>query len=120
MAGSVMRTAQDKKRSVGGRKKTRLRCRRRVRASWNGWSGLPESGKCPAVRRFAQLLERALAYLADPLAGDAHELSNPLEGHRFGALVEAVVQVQDLPLAGGEVALEDAIDELAHQLVVRD
>ena len=72
----------------------------------------------PDVRRVAQLLERALADLPDALAGDAHELADLLEGHRLGAFLEAVVQREDLPLARRQVTLEDAVDELAHQLAV--
>src|SRR5881296_1827981 len=36
----------------------------------------------------------------------------------LAAFFEAVIEVEDLPLAGGEVFLEDAVDELTHQLAV--
>src|SRR5689334_17817598 len=83
-------------------------------------SGRPESGKGASVRRFAELLEGALANLADALAGDAHEGADLLERHRFRAFFEAVVEVEDLSLARREILLEYAIDKLAHQLVVGD
>src|SRR5688500_5888503 len=63
----------------------------------------PESGQSRAVRRLPQLLERALANLADSLASHAHERADFLESHRLGPFFQAVVQVQDLPLARSEV-----------------
>src|SRR5215213_2456844 len=80
--------------------------------------GGPEPRERSAVRRFAELLERALADLADALAGDPHERADLLEGHRLGAFLEPVVEIEDLALAGGQVAGEDPVDELPHQLEV--
>src|SRR4030095_10452990 len=60
------------------------------------------------------------ADLTNALARNAHERTNLLEGHRFRALFEAVVEIEDLPLSRREVLTEDAIDELAHQLEVGD
>src|SRR5579862_7088514 len=81
---------------------------------------LPETGECPSIRRLPKLLEGALADLADALASDTHQSTDALEGHRLRTLVESVVEVENLPLARSQVALEDAVDELAHQLVIGD
>src|SRR5215471_9484824 len=80
--------------------------------------GRPESAERLAVGTFAQLLERSLANLPDPLARHAHQRADLLERHRLGAFLESVVEVQDLSLARREILLEYAIYELAHQLVV--
>src|SRR2546423_10782968 len=80
----------------------------------------PESGQGRAIRRFAQLLERALADLPDSLAGDAHQRADLLQSHRVGTLLESVVEVQNLALARGEVLPEDSIDELAHEMEIGD
>src|SRR5688500_3429770 len=79
----------------------------------------PEAGQRVSIGRLAQLLEGALANLTDPLARDAHERADLFQRHRLGAFLEPVVQVEDLPLAGGEVLREHAVDELAHELEVR-
>src|SRR3569832_919725 len=85
----------------------------------NGRSGGgPEVGEGGAGGGLAELLEGALADLADALAGDAHEGPDLLERHRLGALVEAVVEGEDLPLAGGEVLAEDAVDVFLFFLVL--
>ena len=73
----------------------------------------PMAGQTLHVRRLAQLLEGALADLADALAGDAEQLADLLEGQRLGSFLQPIVQVKDLALAGSEVAVEDAVDELA-------
>src|SRR3989442_4107295 len=78
----------------------------------------PESLECPPVGRLPQLLERPLSYLPDALARDAHQRPDLLERHRLAAFFETVVQIEDLALARREVLLEDAVDELAHQLAV--
>ena len=65
------------------------------------------------VGGLAQLLEGALADLADPFAGDAEQLADALEGQGVGALFEAVVEVEDLAFAGGEILVEEPVDELA-------
>ena len=70
--------------------------------------GLPESGEGPAIRRLAQLLERPLANLANALARDAHQRADLLQRHRLSALIEAVVEEEDLPLAWREVLPEHA------------
>src|SRR2546428_266861 len=78
----------------------------------------PESLECPPVGRLPQLLERPLTYLPDALARDSHQRPDLLERHRFAAFLEPVVEVEDLALARREIFLEDAVDELAHQLAV--
>src|SRR3989441_3019901 len=78
----------------------------------------PKSLQSPAVGRLPQLLERPLADLPDALARDAHQRPDLLEGHRLAAFFETVVEVEDLAFAGGQVPLEDAVDELAHQAAV--
>src|SRR5688572_23948282 len=65
------------------------------------------------VRRVAQLLERALPYLADPFAGDAEQRADLLQGQRLGAFLQPVIQGENLPLTRGEVPLEEPVDELA-------
>src|SRR6185436_1282668 len=77
-----------------------------------------EASERRAVRRFTQLLEGAFPNLADSLAGDAHQGANLLEGHRVGALLETVVEMQNLAFARGEVLPEDAVDELAHEVEI--
>ena len=67
----------------------------------------PEPPQRSHVRAVAQLLERALADLADALARDAEERADLLERHRLGAFLEPVVEGEDLALARGEVALEE-------------
>src|SRR5512137_2781946 len=64
------------------------------------------------VRRFPELLERPLADLADALAGDAEQRADLLERERLGALLQSVVERQDLPLARRQVPLEQTLDEL--------
>src|SRR4051812_18666774 len=78
----------------------------------------PEPTQGFPIRRLAQLLERALADLANALARDTHERADLLERHGLRALFEPVVQVKNLTLARGEILLEYAIDELAHQFVI--
>src|SRR5438477_1591967 len=78
----------------------------------------PEAFQCPAIRRFPQLLERPFAYLSDALPRDAHQRPDFLERHRLAAFFEAVIEVEDLALARRQVLLEDAVDELTHQLAV--
>src|SRR4051794_4087434 len=80
---------------------------------------LPESGEGAAVGRLPQLLECPLPDLADALARHAHQGSDLLERHGLPALVEPIVEEENLPLARGEVFPEDALDELLHELVVR-
>src|SRR5256885_12094056 len=81
--------------------------------------GSPKALERPAVGRLAQLLERPFSDLPDSLPGDAHERSDLLERHGLAALLETVVEVEDLALTRGQELLEDAVDELAHQLAVR-
>src|SRR5213079_1773151 len=75
--------------------------------------------ECPAVWRFPQLLECPFPDLPDSFPGDAHQRPDLLERHGLAAFFEAVVQIEDLALTRGEILLEDAVDELAHQLAVR-
>src|SRR5581483_3506827 len=65
------------------------------------------------VGRVAQLLEGALADLADPLPGHPEERADLLQGERLGAFLEPVVEREDLALPRGEVPLEQPVDELA-------
>src|SRR5438045_9674561 len=78
----------------------------------------PEPLESFPVGRLAQLFECPLADLSDALAGDAHEGADLLERHRLRAFFEAVVEIEDLAFARRQVFLEDAFDELAHQLAV--
>src|SRR6266511_3732878 len=85
-------------------------------SSFSGRS--PKPFQCFAIRRFTELLERPFSNLPDSLARDSHQRPDLFERHRLAAFLEAVVEVENLALAWGEVFLEDAIDELAHQLAV--
>src|SRR2546428_1412717 len=78
----------------------------------------PKSLQSPTVGRFPQLLEGAFPYLPDYLPRHSHQRPDLLERHRLAAFFETVVQIEDLALARREVLLEDAVDELAHQLAV--
>src|SRR5688500_2824558 len=80
----------------------------------------PETGQGRAIRGFAQLLESALPDLSDPLAGDAHQGADFLQRHCVRALLETVVQVKNLALAGSQVLSEHSVDELSHQVEVSD
>src|SRR5690606_11778026 len=75
----------------------------------------PERGERLAVRALAQLLERAVADLADALAGDAEQRADLLERPLL-AVVQAVVEVEDLALALRQVLLEHLVQELAPRL----
>src|SRR5436853_4753250 len=81
--------------------------------------GRPESAERPTVRTLAQLFERALSYLTNTFASHAHQCADLLERHGFRALLETVIQIEDLSFARREVFAEHPIDELAHQVVVR-
>src|SRR5687767_8722192 len=72
----------------------------------------PEAFQGVAVGAFAQLLERPVADLADALARNPQHAADLLE-RALLALVQAVVQVQDLALALGEVLFEHLLQELA-------
>src|SRR3989475_1832758 len=78
----------------------------------------PESLQRPAVRGFPHLFKGPLPYLPDALARDSHQRPDLLERHCLAAFFETVVEVEDLALARREILLEDAVDELAHQLAV--
>src|SRR5712664_667936 len=68
-----------------------------------------------SVGGFPQLLKCPLADLPDALARHAHQRADLLERHRLAAFLEAVIEIEDLALAWGQILLEDAIDELPHQ-----
>src|SRR5438876_4108980 len=78
----------------------------------------PEPLQSLPIRRFAQLLKCAFPNLPNSFTGDAHQRADLLQRHRLAALFESVVEIQNLALARREILLEDAIDELAHQLAV--
>src|SRR5213083_831358 len=79
----------------------------------------PKALEGPAVWRFPQLLKRPLPNLSDPFPRHSHQRPDLLERHGLAAFFEAVVEIEDLALTRGEILLEDAVDELAHQLAVR-
>src|SRR2546422_4156824 len=81
--------------------------------------GSPEAPQSPSVGRLPQLFECPFPYLPDPFPRDPHQRPDLLERHRLAAFLEAVIEVQNLALARRQVLLEDAVDELAHQLAVR-
>src|SRR5512141_2429654 len=81
---------------------------------------LPEPRKRGSVGRLTQLLESALADLADALAGHSHQCADLLESHCVGALLETVVQVKDLSLTRCQVLSEHLVDELLHQVEIGD
>src|SRR6058998_2492995 len=78
----------------------------------------PKPFQCLAIRRFTELLERPFSYLSDSLSRHSHQRPDLLERHRLAAFLEAVIEIEDLALARGQVLLKDAVDELAHQLAV--
>src|SRR5207302_9076570 len=78
----------------------------------------PEALQRSAIGGFPQLLERPLSYLSDAFPRHTHQRPDLLEGHGLAALFEAVIEIENLALAGGQVYLEDAVDELTHQLAV--
>src|SRR6266550_4048985 len=88
-------------------------------ASNSGLCRSPKALECPAVWRFPQLLKRPFPDLPDSFPGDAHQRPDLLERHGLAAFFEAVVEIEDLALTRGEILLEDAVDELAHQLAIR-
>src|SRR5262245_8550225 len=79
---------------------------------------LPESLHALDLVAAPELLERALADLAHPLARDAEQLADALERQRLGAMIEAVIEREDAALARREVALEEPPDEFALELRV--
>src|ERR1700694_1887456 len=81
---------------------------------------VPEPRERRTVGRFTELLERALADLSDALPSYTHQRADLLERHRVRTLFQAVVEVQDLALAGRQVLSEHPVDELAHQVEIRD
>src|SRR6266550_2574119 len=78
----------------------------------------PESSQGRTVRRFAQLLESALTDLSDALSSNSHQRADLFQRHRVRALLQTVIEVENLALARGEVFPENAIDELAHEMEV--
>src|SRR5438876_300598 len=78
----------------------------------------PESLEGFPVGRLTELLKRPFANLSDSLASHSHQRPDLLERHRFAALFESVVEIENLALARREILLEDPVDELAHQLAV--
>src|SRR5690606_16778768 len=75
----------------------------------------PEAGQRLAVRALAQLLERAVPDLADPLPGDAEQRADLLQ-RTLLTVVQPVVEVEDPALPLGEVALEHPVQELPARL----
>ena len=75
----------------------------------------PKAREPADVGGVPQLLEGALPDLANALPGDAEQRANLLQGERLGTFFQAIVKREDLALARGEMALEDAVDELALQ-----
>ena len=63
------------------------------------------------MRALEELLERSVPDLPDALACDAEKRSDHLQGPLLAA-VEAVVQVEDLPLALRQVLLEHRLEEV--------
>ena len=74
-------------------------------------AGVPESYEGFAVRTLAELVERSVADLPYALACDAEKRSDHLQGPLL-AVVEAVVQVEYLPLALRQVLLEHRLEEV--------
>src|SRR6266850_6505761 len=83
----------------------------------DGWrlGRYPESLQPLHVGRLTQLLERPLADLPDALSGHPEELADLFQSQGLAALLETIVEVQNLALARSEIALEDAVNELTHQ-----
>src|SRR5947208_2469406 len=63
---------------------------------------------------------RPSARLAESLAPDAHQSTDLVGGRPLGACLEAVETIEELSLLPREILLESAIDDYAHQLVVRE
>ena len=74
----------------------------------------PRAGSRASSPRFriGPLLEGTVADLADPLARDAEQGSDLLQCPLF-TVVEAVVEIEDLPLPLGQVLLEHCLEEVA-------
>src|SRR5205807_1548821 len=79
-------------------------------------SRLPGSTTTPGTRRCVG--SPSFAYVSDALPRHTHQRPDLLEGHGLAALFETVIEIENLALAGRQVLLEDAVDELAHQLAV--
>src|SRR6185437_13761797 len=75
----------------------------------------PESCQRQPVRGFTEFLESTFADLADPLARDAHERADLLQRHGFRSLFHAVIEIENLAFAGGEILAEGSVNELSHQ-----
>src|SRR5690606_8054722 len=72
----------------------------------------PEAGEGFPVGALAELLERAIADLSDALPRHAEEGADLLE-RALLPVVESVVQIEDLPLPLGQIALEHRLEEVA-------
>src|SRR5213596_2575220 len=97
-----------------------LRSTQRLGASASPSTSMPLS-KIPSkpYRRATPAASRRRVPLsADSLPRHSHKRPDLLERHRLAAFFETVVEVEDLALARREILLEDAVDELAHQLAV--
>src|SRR5690606_8853141 len=79
---------------------------------------LPEAGQRASVRRVAQLLECPPTDLPNPFAGNAHQHADLLERHCLAALLQPVVEGENLSLARREVLLQRHDHEIAHQVEV--
>src|SRR5215218_5702953 len=77
----------------------------------------PEAFQRGAIRALAQLLERPVADLPDALAGHPQHRPDLLQ-RALLALVQPVVEIEDLALALGQVLLEHLLQELAPRLAL--
>src|SRR5690606_17791753 len=82
------------------------RCR--VRRSGDG----PEPFQRRTVRTLPELLERPVADLPDPLPGHAEQHPDLFQ-RTLLALIQTVVQIEDLAFAFGEILLEHPLQEFA-------
>src|SRR6185295_13144267 len=83
------------------------------RVPLNGSCGSPESSQGADVWRVPQLFEGSLPDLANAFPGDSEQRSDFLQSQGLRALFQPVVEGKDFPLPRREMALEDAVDELA-------
>src|SRR3954451_9812523 len=75
--------------------------------------GSPESSQGADVWRVPQFFEGSLPDLANAFPGNSEQRSDFLQSQGLRALFQPVVERKDFPLPRREMALEDAVDELA-------